>query len=137
MSGTPRRPRSMMWLALAIFAVIVILAAAGCARQPTRSILFAGGTADGKSTAIIVTVDIVFSSGTTSTLKYPQEYVVPQPPFTHLHEAEVGTIIHMSITVVPTERGQKVTCSILIDGRSVDTGTGTYPKGVVCLGPPI
>lgn len=124
------------WLALSIVLIVVISNLAGCAK-PTRVVVFNGYTTGGESTSIIITVDIIFAPGVTSTIKYPQEFVVPKSPFTHVHVADIGTITHMSIMVVPTQKGQHVACSILVDGKIFDTGQGSYPRGAVCLGPPV
>lgn len=122
--------------AAALTLVVALLLVAGCV-GPTRSIAFGAGNADGTTGSFFVTVDIVFRSGYTSTIKYPQEWIVKDPPFNHFYAATPGSILHMSITVVPAERAQRVSCAISVDGRAVDAGQGGFPRGIVCIGPPL
>lgn len=134
--GTPRPGRSMMWLALAIFVVLILLAAAGCAR-PTKTIAFSATSTPAK-TGMTITIDMTFSPGSENTATtYPHEWANERSPFTHYQIADVGTVHSYRMVVLAIEPGQRVTCVTSISGLVVDTHTSTYPKPAVCGGPPV
>jgi len=133
--GAPRAPRSMMWLALAIALVIIILAAAGCAR-PTKTIAFQGDSVPAKG-GLIVELDVIFTSGTTQEgAQYPFDTATPAP-FIRFQVAEVGTVSSYTLRIHGVEPGQVVTCLISINGLIVDQHKATYPKFAICKGPPV
>lgn len=124
--------------AFAATCLLVLATLSGCMGPPPKLVTFYAGNVNGGATAMIVTVDIVFTEPVEKdAIHYPYEWVVNPAPFYHFHSAGVGSVIHLSITVVPTKPGQKVECSVSVDGVLVDTKTGGYPAGTICLGPAI
>ena len=124
---------------LSVIAVVIALGALNaCVALPTHDILFVGGTAS-KGVEIIVTVNVTFTEGTTNDkTDYPHRWVT-KVDFEHHQIAQQGTVLHSSIRVTPTIKGQQVSCGILIDGKPIlaSTNSAIYPKDAVCIGPPV
>lgn len=145
MSGTPHRPRSMMWFALAVALVIGLLMLAGCVRPgvnptgPVTTITFLGTGVPDK-TGVFITIDMTFAPGVTSGgTVYPHEWV-DTVPFSHHQAAQKGTVTSYLFTIHATEPGQVVECVILFNGNAakpIDHHKATYPKPAVCSGPPV
>lgn len=133
------RTRPRHWAAC-IAAVISLGALNACVSpSPVTTITFLGtGTPD--KTGVIVTIDIIFTAGTTAQgTTYPHEWV-DTVPFSHHQAAGKGTVLSYSFKVFPTEPGQRVECTILFNGNAaapVDQHRARYPKPAVCSGPPV
>jgi hypothetical protein len=136
--GTPRPGRSMMWLALAIFVVIILLAAAGCARPTTTITFLAIGKPDKAS--VIVHIDMTFTSGSMNErMHYPRDFTDTVPLSQH-QVAEQGTVASYLFTVFPVDPGQVVECFTIFNGNAakpIDHHVATFPKPAVCGGPPV
>jgi hypothetical protein len=118
-----------------------VLGTLNACAAPPKMIAFQGDTI-GKGgnpikAAMIVTIDIAFTPGTTNVgTTYPVEYA-PTAPFIHFQSAEVGTVLSYDLAVFPVEPGQIVTCLVSINGLVARSSRSRYPSPAVCPGGPV
>lgn len=132
-----KRITNIIWTYLSI---VALLLATGCTSGDMNIITMTAESFPTR-TSVNVIVDAVDQAGRKPDIgqKYPFD-VVRTTPYTHSIVYEKGFVVTMTMTVVATEPGQTVLCSVRYNGRLIPdaAGQGEYGKGkaALCVYPP-